>query len=125
MKKFSRILLAILFLSAAYLFAWPTATVPYFAAVILHLLAGVLFLFALVFVLRAIWRDASPISRIGWILLVVGGITGAVLIYTGTPQSELKLLFGHICACLGGRALLLSEWGGKRRFFCGGNLAGA
>jgi Flp pilus assembly protein TadD len=125
MKKFSRILLAILFLSAAYLFAWPTATVPYFAAVILHLLAGVLFLFALVFVLRAIWRDASPISRIGWILLVVGGITGAVLIYTGTPHSEWKLLYGHIGACLAGGALLLSEWVGKRGFIRGGNLAGA
>lgn len=40
MRKFTRALLAVLFLSAAYLFAWPSATVPYFGAVVLHFAAG-------------------------------------------------------------------------------------
>jgi Flp pilus assembly protein TadD len=125
MRKLSRILLAVLFLSAAYLFAWPTATVSYFATVILHLVAGVLFLFALIFVLRATWREASGISKIGWIFITLGAIAGAVLIYTGTPHSKWILLYVHIGACLAGGALLLSEWSGTRGFIRGGNLAGA
>ena len=124
MRRLTRILLAALFLSAAYLFAWPTATVPYFATVILHLIAGVLFLCALIFVFGAIWREATPISRIGWILLVLGAITGAVLIYTGTPHSKWNLLYTHIGACLAGGSLVLSEWIGKRGYLRGGALAG-
>jgi Flp pilus assembly protein TadD len=124
MKRLTRILLAALFLSAAYIFAWPTATVPYFATVILHLIAGVLFLCALIFVFGAIWREATPISRIGWILLVLGAITGAVLIYTGTPHSKWNLLYTHIGACLAGGSLVLSEWIGKRGYLRGGALAG-
>ncbi|MGB6199219.1 MAG: tetratricopeptide repeat protein [Candidatus Acidiferrales bacterium] len=125
MRKITRILLAALFLSAAYVFAWPSANVPYFAAVVLHLVAGVLFLLALIFVFRAVWRDGTPISRIGWILLAVGAVTGAVLIYTGTPHSKWNLLYAHIGACVAGGALLFSEWIGKRGFIRGGYLAGA
>jgi hypothetical protein len=40
MRKFNRALLTVLFLSAAYLIAWPSATVPYFGAVVLHFAAG-------------------------------------------------------------------------------------
>ena len=58
-RRFSAILLVVLFATAAYLFAWPSANVPYFGAVILHLLAGIAFLIFLVFVLRGILRGAS------------------------------------------------------------------
>src|SRR5208282_5058565 len=41
MKRLRSRLLAILFLTAAYVFVWPAANVPYYAAVLLHLLAGI------------------------------------------------------------------------------------
>jgi Tfp pilus assembly protein PilF len=125
MRKFTRALLAALFLSAAYLFAWPSATVPYFGAVVLHLVAGVVFLFTLIFIFRAIWREASLLSRAGWLLLAFGGITGIALAYTGTPHSKWNLLYGHIAACVAGGALLLSDWAGKRGSSGGGNFAAA
>ncbi len=125
MRRLARILLAALFLSAAYLFAWPSATVPYFGAVVLHLIAGAVFLFTLIFVFRIIWQEGSLLSRIGWLLLVFGGIAGAVLVYTGTPHSKWGLLYGHIAACVAGGALLLSDWVGKRWVPRGDNLAAA
>ncbi len=40
MKRAIAILLPTLFLTAAYIYAWPTASVPYFAAIIVHVLGG-------------------------------------------------------------------------------------
>jgi tetratricopeptide (TPR) repeat protein len=125
MRRLTRVLLAALFLSAAYLFAWPSATVSYFGAVVLHLIAGFFFLLILFFVFRTIWREGSLISRMGWLLLVFGGIAGAILAYTGTPRSERHLLYGHIAACAAAGALLLSDWVGKRWVPRAGNFAAA
>src|SRR5271156_3031324 len=110
MRRLVSILLAVLFLTAAYLFAWPAANVPYFAGVIAHLLAGIAFLVLLVFLLRGLLRDASAVSRAGWILLAVGGVLGAALIYAGPRRSEWPLLYTHIGACTAGGALLGSGW---------------
>ena len=74
MRRLAMMLLAVLFVTAAYLFVWPAANVPYFAAVILHLLAGIAFLFFL-FALRGILRSGSTTSRIGWILIATGGVS--------------------------------------------------
>src|ERR1700674_3889338 len=64
LRRLASILVVILFLTAAYVFAWPSANVPYFGAVILHLLAGVLLLVALGYTLRGILRTASPGARV-------------------------------------------------------------
>jgi hypothetical protein len=82
MKRITYILLIVLVLTAAYVYAWPAANVPYFGAIILHLLAGVAFLALLIFTLRSILREGPTASRVGWLLLVLGGILGALLIYT-------------------------------------------
>ena len=123
MRRFTSISLAILFLTAAYLFAWPSANVPYFAAVIAHLLAGIVFLILLAFALRGLLRGAPLVSRIGWILLALGGVLGAVLIYEGTRRVEWPLLYTHIGACAAGGALLLSGWAGRRGFLARGLAA--
>jgi Flp pilus assembly protein TadD len=113
MRRLIAILLAVLFVTAAYLFVWPAANVPYFAAVILHLLAGIALLIFLVFALRGILRGASMTSWIGWILIAIGGVLGAVLIKTGTRRDEWPLLYAHMAACAAGGALLASAWAGK------------
>ncbi|HXN99254.1 MAG TPA: tetratricopeptide repeat protein [Candidatus Acidoferrales bacterium] len=116
MRRLIVVLLSILFATAAYLFVWPAANVPYFAAVILHLLAGITLLIFLAFALRGILRGASMTSRIGWILIAIGGVLGAVLVRTGTRRDEWPLLYTHIGACIAGGALLASAWAGKRGF---------
>src|SRR5579863_5412787 len=124
MKRATSFLLAISFATAAYVFAWPSPTFPYFAAVVVHVLGGFLFIVALVFSFRRIWRDATPLARIGWAFLALGAVLGAILIYTGTLRSEWTLLYVHIGACLAGGALLVSAWAGKRGFLAGGFGAG-
>lgn len=125
MKKITFILLAILIFTAIYVFSWPTANIPYFAAVLLHVGSGVAFLVALAMALRTIWREASGVSRFGWILLTAGGLLGCVLIYTGTPHSRWNLLYAHIAACVAGGALLASSWAERRGFLRGAAAAAA
>jgi tetratricopeptide (TPR) repeat protein len=124
MKRITYILLIVLVLTAAYVYAWPAANVPYFGAIILHLLAGVAFLALLIFTLRSILRQGPTASRVGWLLLVLGGILGALLIYTGTRRAEWPLLYVHIGACVGGCALLVSGWGCRRGILAGGFPSG-
>ncbi|HXO04280.1 MAG TPA: tetratricopeptide repeat protein [Candidatus Sulfotelmatobacter sp.] len=124
MRRLIVILLAVLFVTAAYLFVWPAANVPYFAAVILHLLAGIVLLIFLAFALRGILRGASATSRIGWILIAIGGVLGAALIKTGTRRDEWPLLYAHIGACVAGGALLASAWAGKHGVFAKRPVAG-
>jgi Flp pilus assembly protein TadD len=111
-------------ISALYLFAWPSANLPYFAAIVLHLLAGVAFLGVLIFTSRTILRNGPTISRLGWLILALGGILGALLIYTGTRRAEWPLLYAHIGACLVGGAFLVSGRMSKRDFLAGSLLAG-
>jgi tetratricopeptide (TPR) repeat protein len=122
-RRLTSILLAVLFLTAAYVFAWPSANVPYFGAVILHLLAGVILLVTLVFALRGIWQAAPPASRFGWILLTLGGTLGVALIFTGTRRDEWPLLYTHIGLCVAGGALLASTWAGRRGLLAGSYIA--
>jgi len=123
MRRFSSPLLVILFLTASYLFVWPSANIPYFAGVILHIVAGILFLIILAFGARSIFRGAPATARAGWIFLEIGGLLGAVLIYTGTRRGEWPLLYVHIGACLAGGALLASARAAKRGSFAVGSGA--
>ena len=123
MRRFKSILLAVLFATAAYVFAWPSANVAYFGAVILHILAGVILLVTLVFALRGIWQSDAPAYRIGWLLIAIGGALGAALIYTGTRRDQWTLVNWHIGLCVAGGALLASTWAGKRGLWATSYLA--
>ncbi len=126
MKRAVAILLAILFLTAAYVYAWPTASVPYFVAVIAHVLGGVAIVGLLVFGLRELLRSAPSVAKIGWVLIAIGGILGVALIFTGTRRHEWPVLYVHIIACVAGGALLVAGWMGQHRgFTVGANDAAA
>src|SRR5580698_298652 len=112
--------LGISFLTAAYVFAWPSANVPYFAAIIIHLLGGLALLLLLLVALRPILRESSWETRIGWSLIALGGLLGAVLMYTGTRRAEWPLLYTHISACVAGEAFLASAWAARRGWLAGG-----
>lgn len=118
-------LLYILFLTAAYVFTWPAANIPYFAAVLLHLVAGIVLVIVVGAFFRSIGSEASPAERIAWICLAIGGLLGILLIFTGTRKGEWPLLFAHIGSCVAGGALLFSAWAGRRGFMAGSYLSGA
>src|SRR5882724_119971 len=107
-------LLVSLSLSAIYLYAFPQTNLIYPVVVLLHALLGVV---AIVMLLLFLWRrmrQESFFARIGWTLVVGGGILGLILIKTGTPRSEWNWLYSHIVISAAGVAILLAEWAGKR-----------
>jgi Flp pilus assembly protein TadD len=116
MSRIRTLLLLVLVVTAAYVFAWPAASVPYFLAVLLHLVAGIALAAAIAISSRSLLGHASPEQRAGWILLAIGGTLGIALIFTGTRKSDWPLLWVHIGSCVAGGALLLSAWAGRRGF---------
>ncbi len=119
MTRFRSSLLVLLFLSAIYLYAWPSPNVVYAGIDLFHVLLGILLAIVLLFTLLKIFREATWIGRIAWTLLIVGAALGIALIFTGGRRTEWILLYAHIIACLAGAALLASEWGAKRRWLAG------
>ncbi|MGB9405255.1 MAG: tetratricopeptide repeat protein [Candidatus Acidiferrales bacterium] len=119
MNRLRSYLLSILFLSAAYLFAWPTATIPYEGTVILHFVAGVVFaLLCAPFMVRKILHGEAP-ERVGWSLVSAGSVLGIILIFTGAPRSMYPLLGAHIGTCVAGGAILAADWAGHRGWLAG------
>ncbi len=124
LRKATTVLLLVLCVTAAYLFAWPTPNVPYYVTVVLHLVSGLGFLAGLSLFVRTVVRAGSPAERLAWILVAVGGALGIVLIFTGARKSEWPLLVAHIGICVAGVALLLSGWAGGHGFMAGSYLSG-
>ena len=106
--------LVFLFLSAIYLFAFPQANLIYPVFDLLHALVGVVATILLLGLLSRLLRSANWVARIGWLLLLAGGILGCVLIYTGAVHSELRLLYTHIVLCVAGTGIVFADWLGKR-----------
>src|SRR5271169_4693753 len=119
MTRFRSSLLALLFFSAIYLYAWPTPNVVYAGIDLIHVFLGILLAIVLLFTLLRIFKQATWIGRIAWSLLIVGAALGIALIFTGGRRTEWTLLYAHIIASLAGAALLASEWGAKQRWFAG------
>src|SRR5260370_30925364 len=65
MKRSIAILLPILFLTAAYIYVWPTASVPYFAAVMVHPLGCITPIVLLILAPDKILVTAEPATHAG------------------------------------------------------------
>lgn len=125
MRTIKSILLPLLFVTATYVFTWPSASIVYFASDLLHVAAGIIFVVSLFLTLGALFRGASLTSRAAWALIFAGGILGLVLIYTGTHRNDWPLLWVHIGCCVTGGALLVSEWAGRRGWLARSAASGA
>src|SRR5919108_965927 len=102
--------LALLALSAAYLYGFPSPTLTYAVVDLLHVAVGiVVFLLLLAFLVPLIW-NGTVIGRIGWILLAAGSLLGLVLVKIGTPHYLWNWLYAHIVLCIFGVLLLLADW---------------
>src|ERR1700740_1905529 len=108
-------LLVCLTVSAAYLYTFPQPNILYAGAVLLHAAGGVLATVLLIPALFRLLRRGNLLSRIGWILIIVGAVLGLVLIKTGTPRAEWNKLYLHILVSVAGVALLVADWIGRRR----------
>jgi Flp pilus assembly protein TadD len=115
MQRWRSLSVLLLALTAAYLYAAPSATIFYAVTVLFHTGLGVLAtLGALVFLFRAAFRQQSLLARFGWVLFLAGGAIGVILIKIGTPHRFKAWLYAHIVLCLVGVLFLASDWFGSR-----------
>ena len=110
MNRWRYLSVTVLALTAIYLYAFPTATIVYAAAVLLHTGLGVLLVLGLlVYLFRGLSMDAW-LARFGWVLTAGGAAVGVALIYLGTSHRMDKWLYAHIALCSLGVVLLATEW---------------
>jgi len=96
--------------SAVYLYAFPSANIPYILVVLFHLVAGIfLTILLLPFVVKVL-RTSTLGARFGWLFLAMGAVIGVTLIFTGTPLGMKCLLYAHILASLLGVTFLAAAW---------------
>ena len=108
--RFVAALLALLVLTAIWLYAFPAANLVYVAVVVVHVGCGVLAAVALMPRLLAVLRKGSLTARAGWIILAAAAGLGIVLIFTGTPRADWKLLYSHIAFATLATVLILVNW---------------
>jgi Flp pilus assembly protein TadD len=113
-------LLVFLFISAAYLYTFPQPNVFYAVIVLLHAVTGVVASVMLAVALYGLLRNGNLATRIGWLLIGGGAISGLILIKIGTPRAEWNWLYFHILVSLAGVGNLFAEWAGKRGWLAPG-----
>src|SRR4051812_31137691 len=113
-------MLAFLFVSAIYLYAFPQANVIYAIVVLLHAGIGLLTSVYLVIFFFRILRGASIQARIGWLLVAISAVLGLILVKTGTSRPEWKLVYLHIAGAIAGSAILFAEWAGRKGWLAPG-----
>src|SRR5262245_61860967 len=106
MSKARNITLAFASLSAVYLYAFPSATIPYLALVLGHVAAG----FALAGLLISV---SIRVRSTGWIVTAIGAGLGIALTFTGGSRPFAPMLYAHIAASALGVIILLAS--GMRR----------
>jgi Flp pilus assembly protein TadD len=99
MQRARAITLSFAALTAIYLYAFPSATIPYLAIVLGHVAAG--FVLA---VLLLLTRTRSA----GWIITAVGALLGIALTWTGAARPFAPLLYAHIGVTALGLVILLA-----------------
>ena len=114
MKRLLPYLVVALAFTALFLYAWPAPTIQYEIVVGLHLFLGICLLVLAFFHLPSLTRRGSALERIGWIVLLLGGVVGAALIYTGARHQEWRVIYSHVFASILACALLFSAAAGRR-----------
>jgi Flp pilus assembly protein TadD len=117
------ILLALLTLSAAYLYAFPSASIPYLGLVLAHVAGGFIFTALLAPVLLR-FRGTPPAALLGWTVVAIGAVLGIVLTFTGATRPFALLLNSHIVVSALAVVLLVTEYAGRRRWLVGPGVIG-
>jgi tetratricopeptide (TPR) repeat protein len=110
----------ILALTALVLYAWPTPTIFYEGLLAVHLGLGALLLVLAIPVIGRLLREGSAGQRIGWAALLIGGVLGATILYTGARHSEWKIVYSHVALSLLACAILFAAYLGRRGWLAAG-----
>ena len=122
MTRWRSLSIFVLAVTAVYLFGFPTATIVYAGAVILHTGVGVILTLGLVvFLFRGMGRERLLV-RLGWLAMAAGAVLGVALIYLGTPHRLKAWLYAHIALCSVGVLLLAWSWMSERGWLGAGAL---
>jgi Flp pilus assembly protein TadD len=122
MNRWRSLSVFVLAVTAIYLYSFPTATLFYAGAVLLHTGVGVwLALGLLAFLFHGVTKKRIA-ARLGWVLLLGGGLLGCALIYLGTPHRLKMWLYTHVALCVAGVVLLVSSWMNERGWLGSGVL---
>ncbi len=110
MKKGFVPAVCVVLLNAAYLYSFDSPTVFYVLNVLAHAGGGLLLTLALARVIRDRFRHWQLETRLAAVAGLLSGVSGAVLIYTGTSRPYLSLLRLHmLLSCLAVILFLASE----------------
>src|SRR5436309_9300495 len=113
------LLVVVLFISALYLYVFPSPTLIYIGVVLLHAGVGVLAVLFLIPRLLEIVRRRD----LGWLFITGGAATGIVLLIVGTPRPFWNWMYAHIGLSFAGVAFLAARWVGSKGWLAGGNGA--
>lgn len=108
-----------LFASALYLYIFPSASLAYIAAVLLHAALGLLLAAFLIPNLRRIFFLKRISQNAGWILLTISAALGLALIIIGTSRPRWFWMFAHILFSFAAATWLGTQWASLRGWFSG------
>src|SRR5262249_34880160 len=112
-------------LTGLYLYALPSATLPYAVAIVAHIVLGVGLVVLLVPIALRLFAAQSAGDRLGWLAIAVGAAIGLVLVKTGGTLPYHGVVVAHIAVSALGAGLLLSGWLGRRGVLAGGGAVTA
>src|SRR5213594_2376410 len=100
--------LILLILTGVYLYAFPSASIPYLAMMLGHVAGGFIVAGLLLPVLRRI-RSLPSTTALCWLLIAIGATLGITLTFTGATRPFAALLYAHIFLCAIGVIFLLAH----------------
>src|SRR5438552_1722359 len=107
-------------LSTAYLAGFATASLFYFANVVLHMALGLGLAVVLGRRLMGAWGTTNMVLRLAWVLCAAGALTGVAIMIVGAAGPFRRLLPIHIALSLAGGVPLLAYAAGTRLRASGG-----
>ena len=122
MQRWRSLSVLVLAITAVYLYAYPSANIPYAVAVLLHTGLGVLATLGILFFLFRGLSQEPLLARFGLLFLLAGGSLGIVLIKIGTPHRLKPWLYTHVALCLIGLLFFVSSWLASKNWLNAGAL---
>jgi tetratricopeptide (TPR) repeat protein len=108
------VLVVLLFVTAVYLYVFPSPTLTYVAAVLLHAGIGVLAVLFLLPKLKQILSPKNLKENLGWLLVTGGAGLGMALFFIGTARPKWNWMYAHETISFAGVAILAAYWLGTR-----------